>query len=854
MDTTLYSLLLKKIRQSSDSGIESIVEKSRDPVEGTVVYTFNYKDDTGEILSSDMTFKNGENVIGLGVVNDILYFREDADITPVTHDVRLRKEAQYLYIERYDGTVWETTGRVGGSIQSDKFVLNGNMIEIKNVDSQEAYSIWRVTSTPGGNEFGSSKRRLWLIGESKDNFTMTFPTDWHDTIIENQKTTNLVGTIFEKTFVADKSVELEFFAMELYKPTKAKMTLIDIQDGNRIIYETIPTAEYVETGGVQLVEFSNPSINTGFINVKLKNLAYVIEGREYKMILETLDSGFKGSTTFPYVVNRGKIFENETIASREWIQSTPTFKRAETDGVFYLKGNSVDLGSIRASVIDNKIHYEELKSTGWEIANVFDINLGERGLLSERLDALENAREFKGDFDATGDLTQLNDAQTGFYWIVSVGGTIAGKTFSVNDMIICHTAIATPIDFTNFATIPASINIMQGATNTTDGTSGLVPRPLIADEEKALMGNGTWRKLPTLEDENTFVSLQKFNNNIQLKNSLGGLNELRPNQTLQNGATAYSYLPNNGGLLARAEDVPVVATATPTKISTTSGLGTSNKYAKEDHVHGLDLATQSLQGAMSSLDKTKLDGFSAMDSTLPQGLDGSESAGTSSKPARVDHKHKILHSQFGYDLTTTQTPKAVFRDKFLTSGINSATINANNIPWVYANIEQAERSLPYWIQELTTFFKNLENDSQFDQLIGGIPSNFSIPYGSWGVQPSQSTDMDNIVVAGSGNYATEYFEFIVGRNPQKTEIYSFAFTFASFVGANYDVNNVANPFRIIYQTSRNIGNPNFQNNSVTSISNSTPRCSQRPSSYQTSSYGTPSFPLMFEPITIEIDK
>lgn len=40
---------------------------------------------------------------------------------------------------------------------------------------------------------------------------------------------------------------------------------------------------------------------------------------------------------------------------------------------------------------------------------------------------------------------------------------------------------------------------MQGATSTTDGVSGLVPQPLIADKDKVLKGDGTWGDAATVE-------------------------------------------------------------------------------------------------------------------------------------------------------------------------------------------------------------------------------------------------------------------------------------------------------------------------------------------------------------------
>lgn len=224
---------------------------------------------------------------------------------------------------------------------------------------------------------------------------------------------------------------------------------------------------------------------------------------------------------------------------------------------------------------------------------------------------------------------------------------------------------------------------------------------------------------------------------------------------------------------------------------------------------------------------------------------------TSNIQTQINNKADKTHTKRGYDLVSSSQPQAVYRDKFLTSGVVGSTISAANVPWIYADISEAERSLPYWIQELTTFFKNLENDNQFDQLIGAIPATFPIPQGSWGVAPSSGTDMDNNVGNGT-TYGSESFEFIVGRNPAGTEIYTFGFTFTQFANAAYD-STCLHPFRMIYQTTRG-ASAGFSGQTVTAIAGSTPRCTARSNSFTVGSYLSTGFPLMFEPITLEINK
>ena len=58
--------------------------------------------------------------------------------------------------------------------------------------------------------------------------------------------------------------------------------------------------------------------------------------------------------------------------------------------------------------------------------------------------------------------------------------------------------------------------------------------------------------------------------------------------------------------------IPAAASATPSAPGT-AAVGTSTKYAREDHVHpGYSNATQSAAGLMSAADKTKLDGVATV--------------------------------------------------------------------------------------------------------------------------------------------------------------------------------------------------------------------------------------------------
>lgn len=448
----------------------------------------NWVDMTGVISGKDGKDGGGQGVDGDGV----LYWRASAKDSPIMHDLRIRKNAQYFDFERWDGSTWTNVARLGGSVSSDRFILDGEYVSIANKLSEiENLNIWRPTSTPNGNEFGSSKREIYLTSASQDGFKMTYPSGLVEEVVQSIDTVEMVDLEMQMNYTPSKTIQIEFLKVDLYKQTKGKLEIYDVAD-NRKIYETMNNAEFIETGGVIFRDYLSGQ-TTGPVTAKTRNVAYLIKDREYKIVIKVSESGFKGDGSFPKSSIVGSDVNIETIASRQWITNTMQFRKVPEDGTFFLYGFGNTDGDIRIKVIDGKINYEERQANGtWEIATIEDINLGSRGLLSERLDALENAREFKGSFDATGAMSQLNNAVKGYYWIVSVPGTIAGKVLGANDMIICHTNISSPSNFDNFSIIPSTVDVMQGATESEDGTQGVVPKPLKSDVNKFLKATGEW--------------------------------------------------------------------------------------------------------------------------------------------------------------------------------------------------------------------------------------------------------------------------------------------------------------------------------------------------------------------------
>ena len=180
--------------------------------------------------------------------------------------------------------------------------------------------------------------------------------------------------------------------------------------------------------------------------------------------------------------------------------------RIAIDGVFWLKGDGSNIGDIKAEVVGGLIQYVERTALGWVAATIEDINLSTHGSLNDRLTALENAREFAGGLDATDSLSQLDDATNGQYWIVNTSGTLSGIVMSINDMVICHTnVVGTPTNLDNFAHIPSTVNVMIGATSEVDGAVGLVPSPILGDQDKVLYGDGTWKAVESIVDTTDMI-------------------------------------------------------------------------------------------------------------------------------------------------------------------------------------------------------------------------------------------------------------------------------------------------------------------------------------------------------------
>jgi hypothetical protein len=236
-------------------------------------------------------------------------------------------------------------------------------------------------------------------------------------------------------------------------------------------------------------------------------------------------------------------------------------------------------------------------------------------------------------------------------------------------------------------------------------------------------------------------------------------------------------------------------------------------------------------------------------------MSGTAAIGTSAQMAREDHVHpKQDYVKTGLDFTVATIPDRTFKSVVWCAGASATVITTANVPWVVADANAAERLAVYWLQELTTLLRGLENDTQYDQMLGAWASAASLSSqlssGAFALTPSSATDMDlNYVTSGTQNYGAEYFELVVGANAAATELYTMGFNIALVASASYDTACLF-PFRLIYQTTRDAASGTGLVSTATgAMSASAPKVTIRTGATWTTPAAA--FGICAEPLTIE---
>jgi len=268
----------------------------------------------------------------------------------------------------------------------------------------------------------------------------------------------------------------------------------------------------------------------------------------------------------------------------------------------------------------------------------------------------------------------------------------------------------------------------------------------------------------------------------------------------------------------------------------TAAVGTSAKYAREDHVHQLPAeATTTTAGLMSPAQVTKLNGLS---STVVS----------------------ALTSKTGVDFTVAAAPIRTVRDWMWLSAGNGS-VDAARIAVRVPDRNAAERLCVYWLQQMVTFFKSLENDTHFDQLMWSIPANASLISSlasgtTFPTSLSTTSDMDNSITFGTADpstwrYASEWYEVIVAADATGAGFYTMWFQFGTFaVSGN---TTTMYPFRCQYQTTSDENLTVAPTTSTPSaISALAPKVTYRTSGTSSPSSSPGSAWLWAEPVNIEI--
>ena len=135
------------------------------------------------------------------------------------------------------------------------------------------------------------------------------------------------------------------------------------------------------------------------------------------------------------------------------------------------------------------------------------------------------------------------------------------------------------------------LQAMTGASASAAGAGGAVPAPAAGDNTKFLRGDGTW-VVPTNTTYSTFV-----------KSGSTAAAGLVPKPSTTAGTTKYL---REDATWAVPPDTTYTPASTPPKMDGTAAVGTSAKYAREDHVHPTDTSRAAANHTHSSNDITAL--------------------------------------------------------------------------------------------------------------------------------------------------------------------------------------------------------------------------------------------------------
>ncbi len=111
-----------------------------------------------------------------------------------------------------------------------------------------------------------------------------------------------------------------------------------------------------------------------------------------------------------------------------------------------------------------------------------------------------NVITYKGTLGEGGTISSIpsSDYKIGHMYIIITEGQYLNQNCNKNDIIIAiQDSKSEQFQIRDWLLIKNNIPVFKGASNSSQGTSGLVPAPTIGDRDKYLKGDGTWAEINT---------------------------------------------------------------------------------------------------------------------------------------------------------------------------------------------------------------------------------------------------------------------------------------------------------------------------------------------------------------------
>lgn len=119
-----------------------------------------------------------------------------------------------------------------------------------------------------------------------------------------------------------------------------------------------------------------------------------------------------------------------------------------------------------------------------------------------RIAALESqlgqALVFKGVLNSAAEFNALTNYKIGYMYKANAQFAVDGLgKLEIGDAIIAIDNYSTALQTSDFTVLQNNIDVMQGATDSSAGSVGLVPSPAIGTSKQVLKGSGNWGGVST---------------------------------------------------------------------------------------------------------------------------------------------------------------------------------------------------------------------------------------------------------------------------------------------------------------------------------------------------------------------